>query len=109
MKMPVGHGGCMSKHPAWVKIAILEFLEARLKDAADAVGIGADKVTTTTNPLRAHYKKNLNQVYQKNTLTVNTLTKSEKLSTTLHVKVTLIVESSTLPRLKPRYSTQLHR
>lgn len=44
MKMPVGHGGCMSKHPAWVKIAILEFLEARLKDAADALDIGADKV-----------------------------------------------------------------
>lgn len=42
--MPVGHGGCMSKHPAWVKIAILEFLEARLKDAADIVDIGADNI-----------------------------------------------------------------
>ncbi len=36
----------MSKHPAWVKIAILEFLEARLKDAADHpdVGIGHENV-----------------------------------------------------------------
>jgi hypothetical protein len=37
--MPVGHGGQMSKHPAWVKIIILEMLEERLKDAAAAAGI----------------------------------------------------------------------
>ena len=44
--MPVGHHGGMSPHPAWVKIAILEFLEARLKDAADHpdVGIGHENV-----------------------------------------------------------------
>jgi len=42
--MPVCHRGCMSKHPAWVKIAILEFLEARLQDAAEDLGIGANKV-----------------------------------------------------------------
>jgi hypothetical protein len=44
--MPVGHHGSMSKHPAWVKIAILEYLEARLKDAADHpdVDIGAENV-----------------------------------------------------------------
>jgi hypothetical protein len=40
--MPVGHGGDMSKHPAWVKIAILEFLEARLKDVVDALTINDD-------------------------------------------------------------------
>ena len=36
----------MSKHSAWVKIAILEFLEARLKDAADHedVEIGHENV-----------------------------------------------------------------
>ena len=42
--MPVNHRGHMSKHPAWVKIAILEFLEARLKDAAEELDIGAEKV-----------------------------------------------------------------
>jgi hypothetical protein len=33
--MPVGHGGDESKHPAWVKIAILEFIEARFKDIVE--------------------------------------------------------------------------
>ena len=36
--MPVGHGGGMSRHPAWEKIAILELLEERLKIAAFAAG-----------------------------------------------------------------------
>ena len=30
--MPVGHGGDESKHPAWVKLAILKFIEKRFKD-----------------------------------------------------------------------------
>ena len=42
--MPVNHRGHMSKHPAWVKIAILEFLEARLKDAAVDLNIGEENV-----------------------------------------------------------------
>jgi hypothetical protein len=33
--MAVGHGGDESKHPAWVKIAILEFIEARFKDIVE--------------------------------------------------------------------------
>lgn len=33
--MPVGHGGNMSKHPPNVKLAILEFIEARLKDIVE--------------------------------------------------------------------------
>jgi hypothetical protein len=32
--MPVGHGGCMSKHTAWEKVVILELLERRIKWAA---------------------------------------------------------------------------
>ncbi|MFH2112767.1 MAG: hypothetical protein ABIJ47_16080 [Candidatus Bathyarchaeota archaeon] len=46
--MSVGHGGEFSKHPANVKIAILRFIEARLKDAADYLeipGITADNIT----------------------------------------------------------------
>ena len=30
--MPIGHSGDMSRHPPEVKIAILEFIDARLKD-----------------------------------------------------------------------------
>ena len=43
--MPVGHRGCMSKHPAWVKIATLEYLEERLKEAAERVDIGEENVS----------------------------------------------------------------
>lgn len=42
--MPVGHGGDMSKHPAWEKIALLELLEQRLKWAAIKAGLNPDKV-----------------------------------------------------------------
>jgi len=42
--MPVGHGGGMSRHPAWVKIAILELLEERLKIAAVEAGYPEDVI-----------------------------------------------------------------
>lgn len=42
--MPVGHGGGMSSHPAWVKIAILELLEERLKVAAVEAGYSEDVI-----------------------------------------------------------------
>ena len=42
--MPVNHRGRMSLHPAWVKIAILEYLEERLKEAAERVEIGEENV-----------------------------------------------------------------
>ena len=42
--MPAIHRGCMSKHPAWVKMAILEYLEERLKEAAERVDIGEENV-----------------------------------------------------------------
>jgi hypothetical protein len=37
--MPVGHGGCMSKHTAWEKVVILELLERRIKWAARKAGV----------------------------------------------------------------------
>ena len=42
--MPVGHGGHMSKHPPEVKIAILELIEARLKDIVPQFSLSQDVV-----------------------------------------------------------------
>ncbi len=42
--MPVGHGGNMSKHPPKVKLAILEFIEARLKDIVPEFDLDQDVV-----------------------------------------------------------------
>ena len=52
--MPVGHGGGMSSHPAWVKIIILELIEERIKDAAVAAGIPACKANVY-DPFNTEY------------------------------------------------------
>jgi hypothetical protein len=36
--MSVGHGGDMSKHPAWVKVAILDFLQQRFSNQKVSMG-----------------------------------------------------------------------
>ena len=43
--MSVNHGGGYSKHPAWVKIALMELMELRLKDVARRTqGVYAGKI-----------------------------------------------------------------
>ena len=42
--MPVGHGGCMSKHTTWEKVIILELLERRLKWAVKKADVPPEYV-----------------------------------------------------------------
>lgn len=49
--MAVGHGGDESKHPAWVKIGILEFIRTRFKE-----------IVENDEALRASYIEKINEI-----------------------------------------------